>query len=543
MLSNSKEIPLKNNEKNQLKYISTYKMGQIGITKLIEEPFKASISKENNLQQQIQKNIVPSNTNTNTNNTNSNTNTNTYKAIDNNSNKKIIKNHFSASHNVIHIQSFSNINYHKNNKNKSNPKTNLINNNNDKKQKYESNKLIKKQFSKTTNNLGLYLNNNNLYNKDSYKNLYCKTRIKSKSNNKVQSESGCSNYILSSRTPNSIKRNQKKYAIANFIEDEKNKTNINSFKKDNIYDLYLKTSNNQSCIDIKPNSKKFKEKQKFDSNYQLTEFNTYLKVRKRDDIQSQKHANSNIKTESNKLLSSCFFNNEKKSNKSSDKKDNIYLSQVLSTENNIKKKSNIKLIYDSNKNTNRLLTENNQKQNNFSPYFIKNIFCNENSNTNINTNKNRFISQTNKRKNSSKPNLNISNNNNKFGSKTYLNIKNKEDNDSKPKDKKEEKLNNINSVNKNNYNNKYKSRKNYSTNTSKKKPLKDSSSINKKNNDNIRYNSFIRTNNNNLKNEKKKKDEVNNSMGIKDLKFECPEEVHFFMVNLTHNCINVISKF
>ena len=174
MLSNSKEIPLKNNEKNQLKYISTYKMGQIGITKLIEEPFKASISKENNLQQQIQKNIVPSNTNTNTNNTNSNTNTNTYKAIDNNSNKKIIKNHFSASHNVIHIQSFSNINYHKNNKNKSNPKTNLINNNNDKKQKYESNKLIKKQFSKTTNNLGLYLNNNNLYNKDSYKNLIIK---------------------------------------------------------------------------------------------------------------------------------------------------------------------------------------------------------------------------------------------------------------------------------------------------------------------------------------------------------------------------------
>ena len=43
------------------------------------------------------------------------------------------------------------------------------------------------------------------------------------------------------------------------MEDEKNKTNINSFKKDNIYDLYLKTSNNQSCIDIKPNSKKFKE--------------------------------------------------------------------------------------------------------------------------------------------------------------------------------------------------------------------------------------------------------------------------------------------
>ena len=540
MSCNSKEVPFKNDEKNQLKYVSTYKMGQIGITKLIEEPFKTSINKENNSQQkQVPINIVPSNTNTNTNNTNTNntnTNTNTYKAIDNNSNKKIIKNHYGSSHNVIHIQSFSNINCYKKNKSKSNKRSNLINNNNDKKQKYESVKFNKKQFSKTTNNLGLYLNHN-LYNKDSYKNLYFKNKIKSKSNNKIQSESDCSNYILSSRTPSSIKRNQKKYAISNLIDNEKNESNMNSFKKDNIYDIYLKTSNNLSCIDIKKNFKKSKEKTKFDSNYQLTEFNTYLKVRKRGDIKSQKHANSNIKTESNKLISSCFFNNEKKINKISDIKDNIYISQVLSTENNIKKKTNIKLIYDSNKNTNRLLTENNQKENKFFPHFVKNIFY---KNDKANANKNN-ISQTNKRKNSSKPNLN----NNKFSSNAFLNIKNKKNIDDKLKDNKEENKNNINNVDKNKTNNnKLKSRKNFSTNNSKKKALKDSNSLNKNNHDNIRYNSFVKVyNNHNIKNEQKKKEEINNSIGIKDLKFECPEEMHFFMVNLTHNCIYANSNF
>ena len=48
MSCNSKEVPFKNDEKNQLKYVSTYKMGQIGITKLIEEPFKSSLTNDNN---------------------------------------------------------------------------------------------------------------------------------------------------------------------------------------------------------------------------------------------------------------------------------------------------------------------------------------------------------------------------------------------------------------------------------------------------------------------------------------------------------------
>jgi len=283
MLFQSKEFPSNNNEVNQLKYISTYKMGQIGITKLIEEPFKSSLNNDNNqTSKNIQINQVLSNTNTNnsnTNNTNTNTNSNTYKAIENISNKKIHKSNLSASHNVIHIQSSSNFNCSKKRINKPNQGTNIMNNKNDKKQKYEAVKLNRNQFSKTTNNLGLYIHNN-FYNKSSNKNSFSKNKIKSKSNSKIQSESGHSNYILSSRTPSSIKRNQKKYAISDFMGKDNNETNINTFKKDNIFDLYIKKSKNQSCIDIIQNFKKRKEENKFDSKYQMTEFNTYLKVRK-----------------------------------------------------------------------------------------------------------------------------------------------------------------------------------------------------------------------------------------------------------------------
>jgi len=284
MLFQSKDFPSKNNELNQFKYISTYKMGQIGITKLIEEPFKTSLNKENNLSSQhIQINQSPSNNNTNntnTNNTNTNTNTNTYKAIDNISNKKIIKNHHSSSHNVFHNQSSSDFNCYKKRINKSNKKANIMNNKIDKNEKNESVKLNKNQFSKTTNNLCLYMNNidNNIYNKNSYKNS--KAKIKSKSNSKIQSVSEYSNYILSSRTPSSIKRNPEKLAISKLTGIEKNEKNTNSFQKDNFNGLYLKTSNNQSCMDIIQNSKKKKEEAKLDTNYQMTEFNTYLKVRK-----------------------------------------------------------------------------------------------------------------------------------------------------------------------------------------------------------------------------------------------------------------------
>ena len=75
-----------NEEAKNLKYVSTYKMGQIGITKLIEETNKTSINIDKKLHQSQE--IIGSN---NTNNTNSNTNTNTFKGIDNITKKKTYK--------------------------------------------------------------------------------------------------------------------------------------------------------------------------------------------------------------------------------------------------------------------------------------------------------------------------------------------------------------------------------------------------------------------------------------------------------------------
>ena len=535
MLLQSKQLSPKNKEGNQLKYISTYKMGQIGITKLIEEPYKSSLNSENNLpSQQIQINKVPSNINTNTNNTNSNTNTNTFKAIDNNSNKKILKNHHSASHNVIHIQSNNNFNCYKKSKNKSNQRINLINIKNEKNKKLEAVKINKNEFSKTTHNLCLYMKDNS-YNKNNYKNSFSKNRIKSKSNSKIQSEAGYSNYILSSRTPSSIKRNQKKYAISNLIGNIKNETNINSFKKDNIFDLDLKTSNNKSCKNIYKKNEKVKEDINYETKYQITEFNTYLKVRKREDIQSQKHAKSNLKTESNKLLSSCILNNEKKKIESSNIKDNNYLSDVLSTEDNINGKPNIKIIKDENKNINRLFTESNQKHNNLFANIENN---NINNNRNIHTSKNNFYN--NKRKNQSKTDLNKNN----FETKTFSQTKNIKNNISNKKMSDNRDINNFNKNKINNIDKKKKSHKtryNYSMNNSKKHILKETN--NKENNkkDNIRYNSFVKIDKNVNINYGSKKN--NNVKMDKDKKFECPEELHFFMVNLTHNYIHVNSKF
>ena len=124
-LSQSKEFSSKNNETNNLKYISTYKMGQIGITKLIEEPYKTSLNTDINIPSQKQQinNILSSTSSnfTNTNNTNSNTNTNTNKVTDNISNTKKLKNHHCTSHSGIHIQSSTNFNNYKKNKPKRNP--------------------------------------------------------------------------------------------------------------------------------------------------------------------------------------------------------------------------------------------------------------------------------------------------------------------------------------------------------------------------------------------------------------------------------------
>lgn len=555
-----------NNEVNQLKYISTYKMGQIGITKLIEEPYKSSLITENNLSTHHHQIIkIPSNTNsnTNTNNTNSNTNTNTFKAMDNISNKKNLKHNYSSSHNnVMNVQSSSNLNYYKNRKNKSNQRKNKINN--DIKQKSEAVKLNKNQFSKTENNLCLYINNN-FFNKsknnNSYKNSYLNKNSKSKSNSKIQFESGYSNYILSSRTPSSIKRNTKKHSMSNLITKEKDEeTKKDSFKKDNIFSHYLKTntSNNLSSIDINQNQKINKDNINLEAKYQLTEFNTYLKVRKRDDIPNQKHSNSNLNIENNKLISSCLLEKDKNEKIFSDKPEKLYLSEVLSTENNIKEKPNIKLILIDKKNTNRLLTENNQNFNNkFNSTFNINIFKKNNL---INVSKDTSASKnniySNKRKNSSNKDLNKIN----YGSKTYSQMKNKTNytkSNLKEKNKDNENLNNFNKKHSNNATknkNFYKSRKNFSVNNSKKQIIKDKNAKDKK--INLRYNSFV---NMEYNNNKKKDDKINQDLNQnekkniqnynyedilnKELKFECPEDLHFFMVNLTHNCRKANSNF
>ena len=66
----------------------------------------------------------------------------------------------------------------------------------------------------------------------------------------------------------------------------------------------------------------------------------------------------------------------------------------------------------------------------------------------------------------------------------------------------------------------------------------------------LRYNSFVKAynndkNNNNINKEKNSiKIEKNVEINLnKDIQFESPEEVHFFMVKLTHNCIYANSRF
>jgi len=553
-LSQSKEFSSKNKETNNLKYISTYKMGQIGITKLIEEPYKTSLNTDINIPSQKQQinNILSSTSSnfTNTNNTNSNTNTNTNKVTDNISNPKKLKNHHCTSHSGIHIQSSTNFNNYKKNKHKSNQKVNIMNNKNEKKQKYEAIKLNKNQFSKTTNNLCLFINNNirNKNNfKNSQKNSFSKYKVQTKPNSKNKYESGNPNYILSSRAPNSIKRERKKHSISNFIGNEKNETNINSFKNDNLFDIYLKTSHNQSSTDINKNLIKKKEDINIDTDYQITDFNTYLKVKKRVDIpniQNQKQSYTNIKTESNNLLTSCMINdNIKRGNEFLNIKDNIYLSQALSTEENINGKPNIKLIIKDEKNTNRICTESNQNQHVFS-HNNKHI----NSNENISSSKiNCFNNQ---RKNLSYKDLNKM----KFESKTYSQKKNKF-NYSKTnlKEKKEENMN-INNFHKekNNSKNKnsYKARKNFSLNNSKKQLTKENSINKDKKEVKIIYNSFVNKIDNenvsviiknNMINENKLKENI--KYLNQDMDFETPEELHYFMVQLTHRYIKENSKF
>ena len=547
-ISQSKEFSSKSREKNNLKYISTYKMGQIGITKLIEDPYKTSLNTDINIpsqQPQINKILNSTSSNfTNTNNTNTNTSTNTNKVTDNISNPKKLKNHYSTSHNGILFQSSTNFNNYKKYKHKSKRKVNILDNNkNEKKQKYEAFKLSKNQFSKTTNNLCLFINNN-IRNKNNFKNInknsFSKNKIQTKPNSKNKYESGNPNYILSLRAPNSIKKERNKHSISNLIGEEKNETNINSCGNDGLFDICLKTSHNQSSNDINTNLIKKKKDINIDTDYQITDFNTYLKVKKRADIPNQKQSNTNIKTESNNLLTSCLINdNIKNGNEFLNIKDKIYLSEALSTEENINGKPNTKLIIKDEKNTNRICTESNQNQHVFS-------HNNKHINSNANISSSKINCFNNQRKNLSYKDLNKM----KFESKTYSRNKIKF-NYSKTnlKEKKEENLNinnfykgKINSKNKNSYGD----RKNFSQNNSKKQLTKEKRNIKDKKEIKMIYNSFVNKTDNKIESDKIKNNITNNNKlnsNIKDIDFETPEELHYFMVQLTHRYIKANSKF
>ena len=548
-ISQSKEFSSKSREKNNLKYISTYKMGQIGITKLIEDPYKTSLNTDINIpsqQPQINKILSSTSSNfTNTNNTNTNTSTNTNKVTDNISNPKKLKNHYSTSQNRILFQSSTNFNNYKKNKHKSKQKVNILDNNkNEKKQKYEAFKLSKNQFSKTTNNLCLFINNN-IRNKNNFKNInknsFSKNKIQTKPNSKNKYESGNPNYILSSRAPNSIKKERNKHSISNLIGEEKNETNINSCGNDGLFDICLKTSHNQSSNDINTNLIKKKKDIKIDTDYQITDFNTYLKVKKRADIPNQKQSNTNIKTESNNLLTSCLINdNIKNGNEFLNIKDKIYLSEALSTEENINGKPNTKLIIKDEKNTNRICTESNQNQHVFS-------HNNKHINSNANISSSKINCFNNQRKNLSYKDLNKM----KFESKTYSRNKIKF-NYSKTnlKEKKEENNLNINNFYKGKINSKnknsYGDRKNFSQNNSKKQLTKEKRNIKDKKEIKMIYNSFVNKTDNKIESDKIKNNITNNNKlnsNIKDIDFETPEELHYFMVQLTHRYIKANSKF
>ena len=113
---------------------------------------------------------------------------------------------------------------------------------------------------------------------------------------------------------------------------------------------------------------------------------------------------------------------------------------------------------------------------------------------------------------------------------------------------------NINNLYKgqNNFKNKnsYKARKNFSQNNSKKQLTKENSINKDKKEVKMMYNSFVNKIDNENISDKIKNNMINENKlkeNIKylnqDMDFETPEELHYFMVQLTHRYIKANSKF
>jgi len=372
-------IPSKTDiDKNRYTYVSAYYMGKIGIKKIIEDPSKSPINTDNRvLIHSYPINNISNNTNNNTNNTNTNTNSNTNnnssKNKDTQTSKKKLKNHYSVSPNIIHIQSSSsNYKYYKN---KSNQRLNIIKKTNLKPSLTQI-KFANKHFSKSSSNFHVYTNahkNSNYIKAKSYS----KKKIKSKSSNKlikerkdiklkvgmIKSHSGNSSCIFTSMSPINKKRQKKKYSLSNTMINDinnTNNTNTNSFKRSvNVNDTYIKNGN-LSSNNLNPNIMKLissEEMKNITEKKNIIENNTeksgngnvvnYLRVRKRSDLQNNFiHKNNMSKIESTPLLnnkteiklssppSSFIFNEntEKRPYLFEKQKNNICLDANISSE-------------------------------------------------------------------------------------------------------------------------------------------------------------------------------------------------------------------
>jgi hypothetical protein len=275
-------------DKNRYTYVSAYYMGKIGIKKIIEDPSKSPINTDNRaIIHSYPINNITNNTNNNTNNTNTNTNSNTNnnssKNRDTQTSKKKLKNHYSVSPNIIHIQSSSNYKYYKN---KSNQRLNIIKKSNLKPSLTQI-KFANKHFSKSSSNFHVYTN---AHKSSSYLKAksYSKKKIKSKSSNKlikerkdiklkvgmIKSHSGNSSCIFTSMSPINKKRQKKKYSMSNTMVNDinnTNNTNMNSFKRSVNDTTYIKNGNlssnniNPNIIKLIPKEdmKKINEKKKY----------------------------------------------------------------------------------------------------------------------------------------------------------------------------------------------------------------------------------------------------------------------------------------
>jgi len=459
-------IPSKNEiDKNRYTYVSAYYMGKIGIKKIIEDPSKSPINTDNRvIIHSYPINNITNNTNNNTNNTNTNTNSNTNnnssKNRDTQTSKKKLKNHYSVSPNIIHIQPSSNYKYYKN---KSNQRLNKIKKTNLKPSLTQI-KFANKHFSKSSSNFHVYTNahkNSNYLKAKSYS----KKKIKSKSSNKlikerkdikfkvgmIKSHSGNSSCIFTSMSPISKKRQKKKYSMSNTMINDinnTNNTNTNSFKR-SVNDTTFIKNGNLSSNNLNPNIMKLisnEDMKNYNEKKNIIENNieknenvvNYLRVRKRSDLQNNfNHKNNMPKIESTPLLnnkteiklssppSSFIFNenSEKRPYLFEKQKNKLCIDENISSEDcaniidsNFIPKLNLescKRINNNNSNANALLQEKIKNKD------AKGKNTNDNDNGGDGGNSEHLIIS----------NLNISNN----GSK--INIKNESEIDSKNKEK------------------------------------------------------------------------------------------------------------